>query len=129
MTHDDVQRWLDAYVEAWRTYDAAAIGALFAADATYRYQPYGEPVVGRDAIVADWLDDPDDPASWSAQYEPYAVDGDRAVAVGESRYVNADGSLRDLYFNLWTLRFDPDGRCVDFVEYFMELPERLKAGR
>jgi hypothetical protein len=35
LTHDDVQRWLDAYVDAWRTYDPAAIGALFAEDATY----------------------------------------------------------------------------------------------
>ena len=51
------------------------------------------------------------------------------MAIGESRYTNPDGSLRDLYFNLWTLRFDDDGRCVEFVEYFMELPERLKASR
>lgn len=30
MTHDDVQDWLDRYVVAWRTYDPAAIGELFA---------------------------------------------------------------------------------------------------
>ena len=40
MTRDDVQRWLDRYVDAWRTYDVAAIGGLFAADASYRYHPY-----------------------------------------------------------------------------------------
>lgn len=127
VTRDDVQRWLDAYVEAWRTYDPAAIGDLFAADVTYRYHPYSDPVVGREALIEDWRKDPDDPATWSAHYEPYTVDGDRAVAVGESRYTNHDGSLRDLYFNLWTLRFDADGRCVEFVEYFMALPDRLKA--
>ena len=27
MSDEDVQRWLDAYVEAWRTYDPEAIGA------------------------------------------------------------------------------------------------------
>jgi SnoaL-like domain len=126
MTHDDVQRWLDRYVEAWRTYDPATIGDLFSADATYRYQPYNPPVVGRDAIVEDWLSSPDKPDSWDAHYEPYALEGDRAVAVGESRYVKPDGSLRDLYYNLWTLRFDVDGRCSDFVEYFMALPESRK---
>jgi hypothetical protein len=126
MTHDQVQRWLDRYVEAWRTYDPAAIGDLFASDATYRYQPYSEPLVGRDAIVADWLADQDTAGSWDARYEPYVVEGDRAVAVGQSRYVEPDGSLRDLYYNLWTLRFDGDGRCRDFVEYYVALPDSRK---
>jgi hypothetical protein len=130
MTRDDVQRWLDRYVDAWRTYDVATIGDLFAAEATYRYHPYDEDaVVGREAIVADWREDQDAPGSWSAHYEPYAVDGDRAVAIGESRYLNEDGSLRTLFFNNWLLRFDDDGRCVEFVEYFMELPDALRAGR
>jgi hypothetical protein len=127
MTHHDVQRWLDRYVAAWRSNDPGAIGDLFGQAATYRYHAYDEPVTGRDAIVADWLEDPDEADTWDAWYKPYAVDGDRAVAVGESRYTNPDGSLRDLYYNLWTLRFDDDGRCVDFVEYFNALPDKLKA--
>ena len=127
---DDVQVWLDRYVEAWQSYDADAIGQLFADDATYRYHPYDEDaVVGRAAIVADWRENQDAPGSWTAHYEPYAVEGDRAVAIGESRYTNPDGSLRDLYFNLWTLRFDDAGRCTEFVEYFMALPDKLKPGR
>ncbi|HEY4632284.1 MAG TPA: nuclear transport factor 2 family protein [Candidatus Limnocylindrales bacterium] len=123
MTRDDVQRWLDAYVEAWRSYEPGAIGALFAADAEYRYQPYLEPVVGRDAIVADWLQEPDPSESWSAHYAPFAVEGDHAVAVGESRYLQPDGSFRTLFYNVWLLRFDDDGRCTEFVEYWRELPE------
>ena len=130
MTHDDVQGWLDRYIAAWRSYDPGQIGDLFGPDATYRYHPYDEePIAGRDAIVADWLENPDAAGSWEARYRPYAVDGDRASAIGESRYSNPDGSLRDLYYNHWTLRFDGDGRCVDFVEYFVALPERLRANR
>ena len=130
MTRDDVQRWLDRYVDAWRTYEVEAIGDLFAADATYRYHPYDEEaVVGREAIVADWRDNQDEPGSWSAHYEPWAIEADRAVAIGQSRYTNPDGSLRTLFFNTWLLRFDDDGRCVEFVESYMELPERLRAGR
>jgi hypothetical protein len=127
MTRDDVQRWLDAYVEAWRSYEPGAIGELFAADAEYRYQPYAEPVVGREAIVADWLQEPDPSGSWSAQYEPYAVEGDHAVAVGESRYLRQDGSFRTLFYNVWLLRFDVEGRCTEFVEYWRELPESRHA--
>jgi ketosteroid isomerase-like protein len=129
MTHDDVQRWLDRYVEAWRTYDPGKIGELFAEDVSHRYHAYDEPIVGRDAVVADWIkvENQDAPGSWEAHYEPYAVDGDRAVARGESRYLNPDGSLRTIYYNLWTLRFDADGRCTEFVEYFNELPASRRA--
>ena len=55
MTHEQVQAWLDAYVAAWRSNDAAAIGELFAEDAEYRYHPYDEPLRGRQAIVDSWL--------------------------------------------------------------------------
>ena len=73
MTHEDVRTWLDAYVDAWRSYDPAAIADLFTEDATYAYHPWdeGEAVVrGRDAIVADWLEEQDPPDSWEAQYRP-----------------------------------------------------------
>jgi hypothetical protein len=128
VTRDDVQRWLDAYVDAWRSYDPAAIAALFSDDATYAYQPYREPVRGRDAIVADWLESPDAAGSWDASYEAYAADGDRAVAVGQSKYFE-NGKLTTLYYNVWLLRFDADGRCAEFVEYWREHPkEQLPAG-
>jgi ketosteroid isomerase-like protein len=120
LTRDRIQAWLDAYVEAWRTYDPAAIGDLFTEDATYVYHPYDpEPLRGRDAIVADWLDDRDEPGSWSATYEPLLIEADRAVTTGETRY--ADGRT---FSNLFTLRFAHDGRCAEFVEWFMEHPAR-----
>ena len=71
MTRDDVQRWLDRYVDAWRTYEVEAIGDLFAADAsTATTRTTRTPSVGREAIVADWRDDQDEPGSWAAHYEP-----------------------------------------------------------
>ena len=123
MEQSDVQRWLDAYVEAWRTYDEQAISDLFAEDASYRWHPWddeaGETVRGRDAIVAAWLGDRDDPGTWTAEYRPWAIEGDRAVATGVSRYVRPDGTLDREYHNVFLCRFDGDGRCADFTEYFM----------
>ena len=121
MTHDALQRWLDAYVDAWRTYDPAAIGVLFAEDATYAYHPYdeGEEVVrGREAIVADWLEEQDEPGTWEASYRPLVVEGQRAVAKGTTSYTNGD-----FFWNLWTLRFDAENRCAEFVEWFMVRPQ------
>jgi hypothetical protein len=119
MTPDALQTWLDAYVAAWRSYDPAAIGALFTEDACYAYHPWdaGDEVVrGRDAIVANWLEERDEPGSWEAAYRPGLIDGDRATAVGMTRYT--DGKVFD---NLWELRFD-GGRCVEFIEWFMLRP-------
>ena len=120
MTRDDVARWLDRYVEAWRSYDRDAIRALFTADATYRYHPWGDPVTGADAIADDWLDAQDAPGSWEAHYEPFAVDGDRAVATGTSDYA-ADGDTPARRFhNAFLLEFDGSGACRSFTEIFAE---------
>jgi ketosteroid isomerase-like protein len=123
MTHEQVQAWLDAYVAAWRSYDAEAIGDLFSADALYRYEPYAEPLRGRDAIVADWVGDRDEPGSWEASYAPLVVEGDRAVATGETRYANGRR-----FSNIYVLRFDGDGRCAELVEWYMEHPQDPPSG-
>jgi ketosteroid isomerase-like protein len=121
MERSDVQGWLDKYIAAWRSNDRAAIEELFSDNAVYRYRPYGDDnsVTGRDAIVASWLEEPDAPENWDASYEPYAVDGDRAVAIGTSWYAAADGEPEKTYVNAFLLRFDPDGRCSEFTEYYM----------
>jgi hypothetical protein len=121
--HTRLQRWLDAYVEAWRTYDREAIAALFAEGASYAYHPYDEPLRGRDAIAASWLSEQDPPGSWEASYRPLMFDGDRAIAIGETRY--ADGNV---YSNLFVLRFDGDGRCTEFVEYYVHHPKECATG-
>ncbi len=114
----NVQTWLDAYVEGWRTYDRDAIADLFNADASYAYHPYdAEPLRGRDAIVASWLEERDDPRSWEAEYRPLLLAGNRAVATGQTRYTEGR-----VYSNLYVLHFDDDGRCAEFVEWFIEQP-------
>jgi ketosteroid isomerase-like protein len=114
------QRWLDAYVGAWRSYDADEIGKLFSDDAEYRYHPWDEPVRGRDAIVRDWLNDRDDPGSWTAEYRPWLVAGDSAVALGVSRYLADDREkVEREYHNVFLCRFDGDDRCREFTELFL----------
>lgn len=124
MERADVDRWLAAYIAAWKSYDREAIEALFSDDARYRYHPYDEPLRGREAIVSAWLeDDPDEPGTYEASYEPLAVDGDVAVATGSSTYTHPDGSIRAVYDNCFVLRFDGDGRCAEFIEWYIKRPE------
>jgi ketosteroid isomerase-like protein len=122
MDHSDVQAWLDRYVEAWRANQREPIEALFTEDAAYRYRPYGgerHSTTGREAIVSAWLEHPDEAGSWDAGYEPYAVDGDRAVAVGWSRYGATASGPERTFQNCFLLRFARDGRCAEFTEYYM----------
>jgi ketosteroid isomerase-like protein len=126
MESSNVQRWLDAYVAAWKSYDRAAIEALFSEDVEYRYHPYDEPVRGREEVVKTWLGDGDNemassrdaPGTYDANYAPAAIDGDVAVAVGVSTYTDPPVT----YDNCFLMQFDADGRCSEFTEFFMKRP-------
>jgi ketosteroid isomerase-like protein len=117
-----VAEWLRRYVEAWTAYDRDRIGDLFSEDAEYRYHPYDEPVRGRDAIVESWFEEPDEPGTFEARYEPIAIDGDVAVAVGTSTYRDADRTVDRIYHNAFVLRFDGEGRCREFTEWYLKQP-------
>jgi len=116
--------WLTRYVDAWRSNDPDLIGALFTDDATYRWHPYdeGDSVAhGREAIVRAWLEEPDAPGSWELTFEPLAVTGDLGVARCVTTYAAGDGDER-IYHNVFVLRLDDEGRCLDFTEYYMRAP-------
>jgi hypothetical protein len=121
MDRADVDRWLGAYGEAWRTYDRKRIAALFSADAKYRYHPYDEWVRGRDAIVDSRASTPDRPGTWEAEYRPVAVDGD--VAVGSTKYsLEPGGPVDRVYDNCFVLSFDAAGACREFTEWYVKRP-------
>lgn len=122
MDRSDVQQWLDRYVEAWRANAREPIEALFTDDVVYRFAPYGDKNVrrGRSGVVDEWLTNVDAPDSWEAHYEPYAVDGDRAVAVGVSRYFATPDAEERVYHNVFLMRFAADGRCSEFTELYMK---------
>jgi hypothetical protein len=131
LQHSDVSEWLDAYIEAWKSYDRTQIEALFSEDVSYRFHPYDEPVVGRDAVVEAWLGEGDhegaptrdEPGIYDASYEPVAVDGDLAVVTGASTYlVEPGGAVDAVYDNCFVIRFDDEGRCREFTEWYMKRP-------
>jgi hypothetical protein len=132
MDHQVAQRWLDRYLAAWLSYDRDAIGALFSDDVSYRYHPWDEPILGRDAVVASWLgegegdDDAsprDAPGTYDAAYAPVAVDRDVVVATGTTSYrADPDGPVTQTFANCFVMRFDGEGRCREFTEYYAKHP-------
>jgi ketosteroid isomerase-like protein len=134
----DVDRWLEAYVAAWKSYDPDQIGALFAEDVAYRYHPYDAPVHGRHAVIGSWLGESDNAAAstrdeqgtYDASYRAVAVDGDVAVAVGSSSYSSKPGGpVERVFDNCFVLRFDSGGRCSEFTEWFIERPRPVSESR
>ncbi len=112
--------WLDRYVDAWRLNDAVAIGDLFSTDVRYAYDPFDEALVGRAAVVASWTREPDAPGSWRADYQVLAIDGDVFVAHGRTLYLTDDRREVEREFgNIFVCRFDDEGRCREFTEYYM----------
>ncbi|MDQ3881077.1 MAG: nuclear transport factor 2 family protein [Chloroflexota bacterium] len=117
---DALQDWLDRYIAAWRSNDADTIGALFTDDATYRYNPFDDPLHGRDAIVRSWLENPDPPDSWAMRCEPLAMNGDLAVGQCLTVYAPTDQRPETAYSNIFVIRLTDDGRARDFTEWWMK---------
>ena len=131
MDHEIAQDWLNRYIDAWLSYEPSDVAALFTEDVAYRYHPYDEPIVGRDAVVASWLGEDesggastrDDPGTYEGEYSPVAVDGDTVVATGRSSYRDEpEGPVVRVYENCFVMRFDAAGRCREFTEYYVCRP-------
>ena len=122
MRREDVSDWLERYVAAWKSGERSEIEALFGDDVRYRYHAYDEPLVGQAAIADSWLDDPDEPGTFDASYQCFAVDGNAAVAIGTTTYFKADGEVDRVYDNVFVLRFETGGRCSDFTEWYAKRP-------
>ncbi len=122
MNRTDLQAWLDRYVEAWRANERAPIEALFTDDIVYRFRPYESYPAARgiEEVVDAWLGESrDEPGTWEAEYTAYAVDDDRGVATGYSRYLATADAPEKTYRNVFLLEFAPDGRCRSFAEVYM----------
>ena len=120
-----VQRWLDAYVRAWKSYDPVDIADLWTDDAIWLY-PFGARARGRAAITAEWMAERDlfHHGGYDAAYRPIAIDGPIVVTHGRTRFFDpASGVTVTEYDNVWVLKFAADGRCAEFHEWYAGRPE------
>lgn len=116
-TRETLERWVDGYRTAWTSNEPADIEALFTNDASYRFRPFDDPVVGHEAIVAGWLDALDENGTWTFDWRAVAIEGNTAVLEGRTEYPAGSD-----YRNLWVIEFADDGRATAFTEWFMEEP-------
>jgi hypothetical protein len=123
VTRVEVAEWLASYERAWRTAGTEGLRELFADDATYRLDPYDEPLEGLQAIAAMWEAERDGPdEAFTMTSEIVAVEADTAVARVEVTYDDPPREYRDL----WVMRFGPGTRAVAFEEWPFH-PDRPRA--
>jgi ketosteroid isomerase-like protein len=111
-----LDQWIAAYERAWSSNDPDEIGALFADDAVYYTAPFREPWRGRAEIVAGWLERKDAPGGWSFSWQALVDEPDVSIITGTTTYLDPPQG----YSNLWVIRLDPEGRCSEFTEWWME---------
>jgi hypothetical protein len=115
----NAQRFLDGYLDAWRTNDADSIRALFAPDATYRGSARDlQPAVGIDEIIARWNEERDEPGTWTYEGGVDLQTATSAVIRGVTTYTT--GPKSGAYENVWLVRFAEDGRASEFQDWWFE---------
>ena len=86
-------------------------------------------LAGREAIVKDWLEGSTSPIEpGRPPTSPWPSRTRSTSGVGSTRYFGEDGA-RDDFSNIFVCRFDDDGRCSEFSEWWMRAPspvERLE---
>jgi ketosteroid isomerase-like protein len=110
----DFEKWLKAYVKAWKSNKPEQITDLFTKNALYSTGPFDEPWKGREAIEAGWIAIGDQPEDWKFDYEVIAVDGDLGVMHGTTVYKSAG-----TFSNIWLIRLNKDGKAKEFREWFV----------
>lgn len=113
----DLDRWVEAYRRAWESNDPGDIAALWTEDAAYYRRPDDDPVRGRDAIVAEWLEIADAAGETAFEYEVLAHGDGVGFVRGWTTYLTEPPTE---YSNLWVIRLAADGRAHEFTEWWME---------
>lgn len=116
MTKEKVSQWMEGYIQAWNSNDPVDIGILFSDNAHYYTAPYRQPWSGRDAIIAGWLGRKDEPDDFEFRYEIVGVSQDIGFIRGWTRYIKQEAD----FSNLWVVRLDDEGRCEEFIEWWMQ---------
>jgi hypothetical protein len=116
MDKEQAAAWIAGYERAWRSPGTEMLAEVFTTDATYLQGPFDAPLVGLPAIAGMWDEErtgPDEAFEMSS--EIIAVDGDTAVARVEVTYGDP---VEEEFRDLWIMRFDEDGRCSSFEEWW-----------
>ncbi len=114
---------LDAYARAWEAFDGDAWVAIFTDEAEYHEDPFGEPLVGHNALRAFLLDASASQRDVEFTVERHWVSGDTILAAWHVAFIRqATGRLARVA-GFMTAEIAPDGRIARFREWTKDAPD------
>ena len=108
---------LDAYADAWRTFDGDAWVALFSEDAEYHVDPFGPPLVGDNALRAFLLDAAANQRDVQFTVERHWVSGSTVLAAWHATWTSRDGGRLTRVAGFLTAEIAPDARISRLREW------------
>ena len=119
MTSEQFSDWLARYRRAWETGDPDAVVQLFTPDATYVETPFSEPMCGRAAIRAYWIEGARDGqrgVKFAAQ--PVALVDGTGYARWQARFTRVSGGAAVELDGMLAAGLAADGLCREFREWW-----------
>lgn len=111
MTYDQIEKWIEKYVEAWRDNDVLKLADLFSVHATYKEAPWSSPIHGLSDIQKYWQ-------------EICSLQGDFEV---HSKIIAVDSTTAEVHLNViyksdkpakwqdvWALTFNNQKLCDSY---------------
>jgi ketosteroid isomerase-like protein len=115
---------LDAYADAWRTFDGDAWVALFSEDAEYHVDPFGAPLVGHDSLRAFLLDAAANQRDVQFTVERHWVSGPTVLAAWHATWASRDDGRLTRVAGFITAEITPDARISRFREWRVIAPDQ-----
>jgi ketosteroid isomerase-like protein len=112
--------WLDAFGRAWQQHDGDAWVGLFTEDAEYHEDPFGDPLVGHNALRAYLLEGAEAERDVDFTVERHWVAGETILAAWHASYIGDAGGQRVRLGGFLTAEMAPDGRATRFREWTVE---------
>jgi ketosteroid isomerase-like protein len=114
---------LTAYGRAWETFDGDAWVAIFSDEAEYHNDPFGPPLIGRNALRAYLLDAAEAQRDVEFTVERHWVSGATVLAAWHVAFVRRSTGRLVRLAGFLTMELAPDGRVDRFREWAEYAPE------
>jgi hypothetical protein len=111
MKYDQIDKWIEKYVEAWRDNDVSKLADLFTAHAKYKEAPWSNTIQGLSDIQKFWEEVCLRQSDFEIRSKIIAVEGTTAEVHVNVIYKNDKPSK---WQDVWVLIFNDEGLCDSY---------------
>ena len=114
MNESNLNTWLKTLGEAWVTKNPELIGSVCAEDVKYYENPFEEPRVGRDAVIAEWQNVPNTQKDITFDYDIIGIVNGTGIAHWRASFTRITENRQDTLDGIFTVQLNDSGLCTEF---------------